>query len=306
MYFIKLIFKLKFNTVMFEKYKTIIPDFEKFIECIKTFDIVSIRVNTLKTTPKEIEKNLNEFCLEKVKWFKNAYVVKQNKELIPKTLEHILGYIYVQRLESMLPPLVLKPKKHELILDLCAAPGSKTTQIAEMMKNTGRIIANDIKEKRLRALFSNLERMGVINTSVTKYDGRKFPDIVKFDKILVDAPCTAEGTSLKERKLSESKKLHYKQLKLLERALILCKEHGIVVYSTCTFSPIENELVVAKVLKRFENIKLEKIRIKGIKHEQGVTQWGNMEFPKEVKKCCRFYPHISGTGGFFVAKFRKY
>lgn len=290
---------------MFEKYADIIPDFEEFIACIKTFDLVSIRVNTIKTTRKEIEKSLSDFSLKRVKWFKNAYVVKENKELISKTLEHILGYIYVQRLESMLPPLVLKPKKHELILDLCAAPGSKTTQLAEMMKNTGRIIANDVKEKRLRALFSNLERMGVINTSVTKYDGRKFPDIVKFNKILVDAPCTAEGRSFKERRLSESKKLHYKQFKLLERALILCREEGTVVYSTCTFSPLENEFVVAKILEKFDNVKLERIRLKGIKHENGVTYWKNMEFPEEIKKCLRFYPHISGTGGFFVAKFRR-
>lgn len=291
---------------MFEKYAEIIPDFESFIACIKTFDLTSIRVNTLKTSPKEIEESLKDFILEKVKWYKHAFIVKKNKEILPKTLEHILGYIYIQRLESMLPPLILNPEKHELILDLCAAPGSKTTQIAQLMENTGRIIANDVKEKRLRALFSNIERLGVINTSVTKYDGRKFPLDVKFDKVLVDVPCTAEGRSFKERKISESKKLYNKQLKLLERAIELCKENGIIVYSTCTFSPIENEFVVSKILEKFENVKLEKIKIKKIKYEKGVTSWKNIEFSKEVEKCARFYPHISNTGGFFVAKFRRY
>ncbi len=289
---------------MFEKYMEIIPEFDEFLSCISNFDLVSIRVNALKTTPEEVEESLKDFSLEKVKWFRMAYTVNKNHELISKTLEHVLGYIYVQRLESMIPPLILEPKKHELILDLCAAPGSKTTQIAEMMNNTGRIIANDVKEKRLRALFSNIERMGVINTSVTKYDGRKFPELVKFDRVLVDVPCTAEGRNFKERSVFESKKLAQKQIKLLEKAITLCKENGIVVYSTCTFSPIENEFVVAKIIEKFENVKLEKIKLKKIKYELGITSWKGKEFPKEVKKCARFYPHISGTGGFFVAKFR--
>ena len=291
---------------MFEKYREIIPKFEEFLACISNFDLVSIRVNTLKTTPEEIEQRLSNFYLEKVRWYKDAFIVNKNKENIAKTLEHILGYIYVQRLESMLPPIILNPREHELILDLCAAPGSKTTQLAELMRNTGRIIANDIKEKRLRALFSNIERTGALNVSVTKYDGRKFPDIVKFHRVLVDVPCTAEGRSFKERKIIESKKLSSKQIKLLERAIHLCRENGIVVYSTCTLSPLENEYVVSKILEKFENISLEKIKIKGIKHVKGVEAWKNLEFPKEVRKCARFYPHISGVGGFFVAKIRVF
>ncbi len=291
---------------MFEKYREIIPKFDKFLESVKDFRLVSIRANILKTRPSLLKKCLEEkgFGLKSVKWYSSAFIVERKKELVGKTLEHMLGYYYVQRLESMIPALILKPKKHELILDLCAAPGSKTTQIAELMRNTGRIIANDISEKRLKALFSNLERQGVVNVSVTKCDGRKFPKIVKFRKILVDAPCTAEGRSFKERSIAESKKLCDKQYKLLKRAVELCESNGIVVYSTCTLSPIENELVISRILGEFENVRVEKTKVKGIKACNGVEEWKNMKFESSVKKCLRFYPHISCTGGFFAAKLR--
>ena len=162
-----------------------------------------------------------------------------------------------------------------------------------------------MKEKRLRALFGNIERLGVINITVTKFDGRKFPEILKFDKILVDVPCTAEGKSLREAPLYRSRKLFPKQLKLLEKGIRLLKEGGTLVYATCTISPIENELVVSKILEKVRRIKLERIKIKGLKFAKGISEWKGIEFGKEVKKCARFYPHISGTGGFFVAKFRK-
>ncbi len=293
---------------MFEKYREIIPEFDEFLKRVKNFRLVSIRANVLKTKPKILKEKLEEagFSLSSVKWYRSAFVVRKNEDLVGKTLEHALGYYYVQRLESMVPALVLKPKKHELILDLCAAPGSKTTQIAELMRNTGRVIANDISEKRLRALFSNLERQGVVNVSVTRYDGRRFPEIVKFEKILVDAPCTAEGRSFKERSMAESKKLAEKQYKLLKRAVQLCANNGIVVYSTCTLSPLENELVVSRILRKFENVRVEKARIKGLKACNGVEEWKSMNFESSVKKCLRLYPHISGTGGFFVAKLRVY
>jgi len=291
--------------MMFEKYREIIPDFDGFIEAVKNFNLVSIRVNVLKTTTDEIVERLGErFGLERVEWYSSALVVNKDKENIARTLEFALGFIYTQRLESMVPALVLEPKESELILDMCAAPGSKTTQIAEMLRNRGRIVANDINEKRLRALFSNIEKQGVMNVSVTKYDGRRYPDTVLFDKVLVDAPCTGEGREFKERKMWESKKLCKKQFKLLKRAVEVTKSNGIVVYSTCTLNPIENEWVVNRLLERVDNLKLEKIKIKGLKAEKGVEEFKRFKFSSEVRKCIRLYPHISNTGGFFVARIR--
>ncbi len=290
---------------MFERYREIIPDFGNFLRAVRNFDLVSIRVNTLKAKPSEVMERLRDFGLERVKWYSHALVITKNKEKIAKTLDNVLGYVHIQRLESMIPALVLRPKKHELVLDLCAAPGSKTTQMAQMMKNTGRIVANDVSEKRLRALFSNLERLGVINTTVTKYDGREFPLSVKFDKVLVDVPCSGEGRNFREKPIALSKKLCRKQLKLLHRGIDLAREGGEIVYSTCTLSPIENELVVSKIIEAREDVKLERIRLRGIDFVSGAEKWLGLKFSAEVKKCARFYPHLSGTGGFFVAKFRK-
>jgi NOL1/NOP2/sun family putative RNA methylase len=231
--------------------------------------------------------------------------VRNEKEKIAKTIEHLLGYYYIQRLESMIPPLILRPKPHELILDLCAAPGSKTTQLAQLMCNSGRIIANDIATKRLKALAGNVERLGILNVSITQFDARKFPEITKFNKILVDVPCSAEGRSFKERPLWVSKKLAVKQRKILERAIEIAQSRATIIYSTCTLSPLENEAVVNYVLKKFDDVKVERVKLRGVKFVKGVKAWQGKEFDKEVCKCARFYPHISKTGGFFVAKLRK-
>ncbi len=288
---------------MFEKYSEIIPRYDEFLKSILNFDLISIRVNTIKTDKEFVREKLSEFKLEDVKWYRDAFIVKENKDKIAKTLEHILGYIYIQRLESMIPPLVLEPEKEDVILDMCAAPGSKTTQLAQMMENTGKIIANDVSEKRLRSLLSNIEKYGVLNTIVTKYDGRFFPKI-NVDKILLDVPCTAEGRNFKEKGEKLSKALSKKQYMLLKRGIEILNEGGIIVYSTCTLSPWENEFIIDQALKNFDNIKLENIKL-DIPFVNGINKWNDIEFDEEVKKTARFYPHISGTGGFYVAKIRK-
>ncbi len=289
---------------MFEKYSVIIPKFDEFLKAITKFDLVSIRVNTLKTDRDFIKERLGEkFFLEDVKWYKDAFIIKSESD-ISKTLEHVLGYIYIQRLESMIPPLVLEPEEDDIVLDLCAAPGSKTTQMAQILDNTGKIIANDVSEKRLRSLFSNIEKYGVLNTIVTKQDGRFYSSPIKFSKILVDVPCTAEGRNFKEKSEKLSLSLSKKQYLLLKRGLELLEDGGVLVYSTCTLSPVENEFVVEKILEERNDVKLEKIN-NGPKGVEGITYWKGKELNPEIKRTRRYYPHISGTGGFYVAKFRK-
>ena len=172
-----------------------------------------------------------------------------------RALEHILGYYYVQELASMLPVLVLKPKPNEKILDLASAPGSKTTQMASKMENAGLIIANEISLGRIKILASNTERCGVMNTIITKKEGsaicKRFEkQNFLFDKILVDAPCSGEGTlrsSYKTYKMwnpNTIKKLSRIQKHLLESAIEILKPGGEIVYSTCTHAPEENEEVV--------------------------------------------------------------
>ncbi len=179
-------------------------DYEKFLEIIKVQPINAIRSNTLKISPNELKKRLETKGWKiSQPWKKFPEVMVIENSLLPgelgRSLEHLLGYYYVQELVSMLPVLVLDPKENESVLDLCASPGSKTTQIASHMKNSGNLIANEPNLDRLRILASNLERCGVSNVMITRKDGRDICENFKekkilFDKILVDAPCSGEGT----------------------------------------------------------------------------------------------------------------
>lgn len=203
-----------------------------------------------------------------------------------RALEHLLGYYYIQELASMLPIIALKPQSEELILDLCAAPGSKTTQSASKMKNTGTILANELSMGRLKILASNIERCGITNTIITKKDGIAFcnrlmkynPDF-KFDKILLDAPCSGEGTLRSSPKtyimwnpktITSLSKL---QKQLFKSAFQILKPGGEIIYSTCTHAPEENEAIVDWALKEFKDkIEIEKIKLP-IKTRQGITEW---------------------------------
>jgi len=233
-----------------------------------------------------------------------------------RALEHLLGYYYLQEIASMLPAIALNPKQNELVLDLCAAPGSKTTQMAAMMKNKGTIIANDSKLDRIKILASNLERCGVTNAIITRTDGihlcrRMKEENFLFDKILVDAPCSGEGTIRSSKKtllmwnINAVNGLSKVQKKLLESAMEILKPNGEIVYSTCTHAPEENEAVLDYVLNKFgSDIKIEKICLP-VKCREGIKKWREKEYSVEVGKSCRIYPHVSDTEGFFIAKMRK-
>ena len=232
-----------------------------------------------------------------------------------RTLEHLLGYYYIQELASMLPVFVLKPKSEELILDLAAAPGSKTTQIASKMENKGIIIANDVNIGRIKILASNLERCGCSNTIITQKDGiilcKKLKEKnYQFDRILVDAPCSGEGTLRSSVKtylmwnIKTIKNLPKIQKALISHALEILKPKGTLIYSTCTHAPEENEEVIDYILNKFDNIKLEEIKLP-IKSRLGITSWEDKTYNPEVKKCARVYPQDNNTEGFFIAKLKK-
>ncbi|MFH1917956.1 MAG: RsmB/NOP family class I SAM-dependent RNA methyltransferase, partial [Nanoarchaeota archaeon] len=240
-----------------------------------------------------------------------------------------------------LPIIAMKPEQNEMVLDLCAAPGSKTTQTASEMCNSGTIIANEVNMGRLKILASNLERCGVTNTIIARKDGillcktmakgmrlpseamkevavqglgesrRKPTGCLRFDRILIDAPCSGEGTLRSSPKTyimwnpKTIKKLSRLQIRLVESALEILKPNGTLIYSTCTHAPEENEGVVDYILNEFKGeVKLEKINLP-IKHREGIIEWKDKEFSKEVKKCARIYPHDADTEGFFIAKFRR-
>lgn len=307
---------IEIKPLFLERIKALVGDeTQRFLEWIRLPIKPSIRVNTLKISEQELKKKLEKkWKIAKV--FNNTFLI--NSELLPgelgKALEHQLGYYYVQELASMMPPLALEPMKQDTILDLCAAPGSKTTEIAALMENQGTIIANDIRIDRITALNSNLERCGVTNTIVTKMNGITLcKKLAKagffFDKILVDAPCSGEGTirsspgTLKIWNLNMIKGLAALQKKLVAAALECLKPQGILVYSTCTHAPEENEMVIEFALKNFK-VKLEQFSLP-LKTRQGITEWQGTKLNPELKKCARIWPQDNDTEGFFIAKLRK-
>jgi NOL1/NOP2/sun family putative RNA methylase len=231
-----------------------------------------------------------------------------------RAIEHLLGYYYIQEIASMLPVLVLNPKPNERVLDLCASPGSKTTQIAARMENTGLLIANEVKFGRIKILAANTERCGVMNVIMTRKDGialcKRFKDEnFLFDKILLDAPCSGEGTIRSTPRTLEMWNPHtIENLSKLQKSLIascieVLKPNGILIYSTCTHAPEEDEEVVDFAIKNF-NVKVEKISLP-LKTREGITKWENKSYDKQVKLTHRVYPQDADTEGFFIAKLRK-
>ena len=303
--------KYEFKEKFIERYSKL-TDWEVYKKYSLSFLRKSIRVNTLKTTVAEVHKRLSkEWMLDKVPWCEEGFWIshKQGRLDVGNTIEHSLGYYYVQEAASMIPPIVLNPLPGDLVLDMCAAPGSKTTQIAQYMKNKGLLIANDIKGDRLASLGVNLQRCGVMNEIVTMTSGERIKGIL-FDKVLLDAPCSGTGTIRKSPKTirmwnpESIKRLSKLQKKLIIHAFSLLKKDGVMVYSTCSNEPEENEGVVDYLLKEEKTAKLEEIKL-DIKRGKIITSFGSQEYDKEVENCLRLWPQDNDTEGFFVARVRK-
>ena len=294
-------------------------DFESYMKILKEQPVRSLRCNTIKISPEKLRKRLEEKNWKIKTPFKDfPEIMIVENELLPgelgRALEHLLGYYYIQEIASMLPVLVLNPKKGERVLDLCASPGSKTTQSAARMENSGLLIANEVKIGRIKILASNTERCGVMNMIMTRRDGialcRHFKEEnILFDKILLDAPCSGEGTirstprTLEMWNLKTIENISKLQKSLISSAISILKPKGELIYSTCTHAPEENEEVIDFALKNFD-VKTEKINLP-IKTREGITKWKDNKYSKDVKLSCRIYPQDANTEGFFIAKLRK-
>ena len=303
---------VSFKEKFIERYSKL-TDFEVFKKYSLSFLRRSIRVNTLKITVKELKERLEKnWELEQIPWCKEGFWIRHKRNErrdIGNLEEHVLGYFYTQEAVSMIPPIVLNPKQGEIVLDMCAAPGSKTTQIAAMMNNKGIVVANDYKGIRIAPLGINLQRMGVTNAIITLMQGRFFKNIL-FDKILVDAPCSGTGTIRKSFKTLKIwnpnmvRRLAGTQKQLIDTAFKCLKQNGVLVYSTCTLEPEENEAVISHLLDKYNNAKLEEISLP-IKRSPVITEFEGQNYNTEVRKCLRIWPQDNDTEGFFVAKIRK-
>ncbi|MEK6915057.1 MAG: NOL1/NOP2/sun family putative RNA methylase [Nanoarchaeota archaeon] len=292
-------------------------DFDNYSKIVHIKPLNYIRCNTLKISSDELFDRLSKRWNVVRPFLEHNEIMLVDQELKPgelgNAIEHLLGYYYIQEVCSMMSVIALDTKPNERVLDVCASPGSKTTQIAATMKNTGTLIANDVKLDRLRILAANLERCGVMNCVVVRNDGvglcsRLAKEGFKFDKILLDAPCSGEGTLRSSSKAflmwneKVVNKLSREQKKLIANAIKCLKKDGVLVYSTCTHAPEENESVVDFALKNFP-VSVEKVNLP-LKCRPGVNSWDGVEYSNEMEKCCRIYPQDNDSEGFFVSKIR--
>ena len=267
----------------------------------------TLRVNTLKYDIQSLMKYFRErnIKFERVPWYQDSLIMKNvNEKEISKLDIFENGYIYLQSLSSMVPPLVLNPKPGETILDLTAAPGSKTTQMAAIMKNEGRILANELDKIRCERLKYNVLSQGAsiveVNNDFGERIGTKYPET--FNKVLLDAPCSGEGRFLatdaktyrnwSKKTVTELAKI---QKKLFKSAYNSLKPNGIMVYSTCTLNLEENENIIEWAIKEFE-LKLLPITIELKESEHGLTE--------NTKQTMKILPS-KNMEGFFVAKLLK-
>ncbi len=295
-----------------ERYAPLADDPEAFFSALQRMLPKSFRVNTIKSSREEVEGRFREYGipLRRMAWYEDAYVSEEPD--IGGTLEHFTGAIYFQELVSMLPPLLIRGElgPSPFILDCCAAPGSKTTQLAALMGNRGTLVANDVDYSRIRALKFNLEKTGALNAVITNADLRSFPHTV-FDAVILDAPCSAEGTMRKNAELfsiwseREIRKHASLQKQLILKAYDMLAPGGCMVYSTCTFAPEENEAVVDHLLKSRDGAALEQVSFDGFRSSPAVGEWEGERFDPRVGACARVWPHHNDTGGFFLAKVRK-
>jgi len=286
----------------------------KYEEFIKSEPVKFIRVNTLKTSSAALKQQLESIygiASEIVKEIPNALKILDDKGIIGKTIEHISGYYYIQSLSSMLPPLVLNPSEKDIVLDLCAAPGSKTTELAELMNNKGTLISNEIQNDRVRMLVFNIDRMNILNAGIIHSKGELLSKIYQgyFDKILIDAPCSGLGIVQKKNEVNEwwsqqrAKGLGELQLKLLISAVKMAKPGGEIVYSTCTLTAEENEMVLDTLLRKYP-VEVQEINLP-LETSDGLISFNGYELNKDLAKARRILPWEIGSEGFFIAKLRK-
>jgi 16S rRNA (cytosine1407-C5)-methyltransferase len=277
----------------------------------------TFRINYLKTDINQLRADLAK---EKIKyktihWPPGAFILKSNFAKLQKSFLYKQGHIYVQNLSSMIPPFALEPEPEEDILDLCAAPGAKTTQLVSLTRGKARVVAVEKNRVRFYKLLANLKIQGAQKyVKPLIFDGTrirgKYPEY--FDKILLDVPCSTEGRfrvdnprSFRYWKYRKIKEMFHKQKKLFKAAFYALKPGGVIVYSTCTFAPEENEKLINWAIDKFSpHLRLLPLKIPLKNTKAGLRKWRKDNFISPLKLTRRILP-TQYMEGFFIAKLRK-
>ncbi|MFX1319752.1 MAG: NOL1/NOP2/sun family putative RNA methylase [Promethearchaeota archaeon] len=271
----------------------------------------TIRVNTLAVPILEEKQRLETkgFELAPIDGLAYAFQVLQSPLAVGATTEYLLGHYMLQSPASMWAVEVLRPRDDQQVVDMCAAPGGKTTLIAQLMENQGVLVATDINRNRIRSLRSNLSRMRVENSLVMRMDAAELPDVgVQADAVLLDAPCTGEGlipldpSRKQSRTADDYATLVQVQRKLIVAAAKLLRRGGVLVYSTCSFAPEENEEIIDFALQRCP---LRVISTNLPFGDSGLTTFFGREVDASLRLARRFYPYKHGMEGFFICKMEK-
>lgn len=312
----KLASRYGYRPYMVSRYLEMLRDSREVEEMLKAFEKELkpvVRCNTLKLADcRELTERLEKlgFRLESVEWCSEAYEVFRSPEKPSpgSTHEHLAGLYYLHRGKaSLIPPITLRPAEEDEVVDLAAAPGGKTTHIAQIMRNEGLIVALEPNKERMKVLRNNVERLGVKNAVLLRLDGRETSKVFgkAFTKALVDAPCTGEGIIMVDpsRKtktsLEDLIKHHEKQKELLKSALDSLKTGGRILYTTCSIAPEENELVLSEVLREREDVKVVSIETP-VRLAPPITEYYGIHVDDRVRFCGRTYPHTHGMEGFFI------
>jgi NOL1/NOP2/sun family putative RNA methylase len=291
-----------------EHLRPIVDDWLAFQDAIERPEPTTFRVNRLRTDVETVQARLeaNGFELERLAGQPHFLRVIHQPYNISDTFEHWAGLIYIQQVSSGLAAPLLGARPGESVLDLCAAPGGKTCHLAEIMQGEGPLVAAEVNEGRIRALLGNLYRLGHTNVLVVSADGRTLPTEAQFDRVLVDAPCSALGTLRKKRGRLPTrsrgfiKKVTRSQETLLRRAIEVTRPGGTVLYVTCTFGPEENEAVVSRVLADAP-VRVDPLH-PAVPHARGVTAFGDQRFDAALEGAIRIYPHHLDSGGMFICR----
>jgi len=294
-----------------DRYRDVIPDWDAFLDTIHRPEPTTLRARRGRISRDDLANRLEDqgFRTEPVAGMSSFLRVLDGPRPVALTREHWRGLFYVQQAVTGVAAQALAPEPGERVLDMCASPGGKTTHMAELMDTRGCLVAADKGEGRLKGLMGNLTRLLIPNVVAMVADGRRFPAGALFDRILVDAPCSAEGNlrkkggEMREPKASFVRHVTGLQERILRRGISLLRPGGTLLYATCTFAPEENEAVVSRVLAD-SPVRMLPLDL-SVPSAPGLTRFEGLAFDPSLELAHRLYPHHLNSGGLFMALLEK-